>query len=209
MDAIKVSITDPAIRKIVKACYPDYKGRKVKVEGKSTYHMSNYWDGGSRSYAIAYHLESGATMEPTQVSTNPMNRTAHASVEIPEGVVIVEHSIFMGKDVGIRIYANPVNVARFIPGSPVRNMALSSSTVSGLNQGLNALLKGETAIDKSAALDALTRRVKDYMHGRHAGQHEAQARALKAAWKDAAKVALASGASQFEIGQAEETGYNQ
>jgi hypothetical protein len=115
MDAIKVSITDPAIRKIVSACYPAYKGRKIKVEAKTKYYMSNYWDGGSRDYAIAYHLASGATAAPTVSTTNPMRGQAHAEIEIPEGVAIVEHSIFQGKDVGIRIYVNPANMGKFLP----------------------------------------------------------------------------------------------
>jgi hypothetical protein len=115
MDAIKVSVTDPTIRKIVKACYPDYVGRKIKVEPKNTYFMTNYWDGGTRNFAVAYHLESGLTKEPTEVTTNPMNKISHGQVEIPEGIAIVEHSIYQGKDVGIRIYVNPSNVGRFLP----------------------------------------------------------------------------------------------
>jgi hypothetical protein len=115
MDAIKVSITDPVIRKIVSACYPNYKGRKIKVEAKTTYVMSNYWDGGSRDYAVAYHLASGETAQPSVVTANPMRGQAHAQVDIPEGVAIVEHSIFQGKDVGIRIYVNPANMGKFLP----------------------------------------------------------------------------------------------
>lgn len=115
MDAIKVSITDPTIRKIVSACYPDYKGRKIKVEARTRYFMSNYWDGGSRDYAVAYHLASGETRQPTRSSTNPMNQSAHSEIDIPEGIAIVEHSIFQGKDVGIRIYVNPANMAKLLP----------------------------------------------------------------------------------------------
>ncbi len=115
MNSTKVSIKDPAIRKIVTACYPEYKGRKISVEARTSYRMSNYWDGGSRDYAIAYHLESGMTREPSVVTTNPMRGQAHSEIQIPEGIAIVEHSIFQGKDVGIRILVNPANMAKLLP----------------------------------------------------------------------------------------------
>ena len=117
MNVVKASISDPLIRKIVRACYPDYTGRKIKIEARTSYHLSNFWDGGSRSYVVAYHLESGLTKEASPSTTSPFNEASKSSVEIPEGVVLVEHSIFQGKDVGIRIYVNPLNMAKLLPGS--------------------------------------------------------------------------------------------
>jgi hypothetical protein len=63
----------------------------------------------------SYHLASGAVAVPTFVTTNPMRGPAHSAIEIPEGVAIVEHSIFQGKDAGIRIYVNPANMGKFLP----------------------------------------------------------------------------------------------
>ena len=115
LDYIKLSLSDKTIRKIVKATYPEWKGRKIKLHVIDHYSMANYWDGGSRDYAKAYHLESGFVAEPSYASTNPMRESAHLTINIPEGVVIVEHSIFMGKDVGITIHVNPANVTRLLP----------------------------------------------------------------------------------------------
>lgn len=114
-DAIPVSITDPTIRKIVRACYPNWKGRKIKIEPATRYYMSDYWSEGSRNYVMAYHLESGATKHPSRMATNPYNDVAHAEVQIPEGIALVENAIFSGKDMGIRIYVNPANLAKLLP----------------------------------------------------------------------------------------------
>lgn len=115
MDTIKVSKSDPAFRRIIVACYPTWKGRKVCVKAATTYRMANYWGGGSRDYAVAYDLKTGDVSAPSVVTTNPMRGQAHAVVEIPEGMLIVEHSIFCGKDAGVTIYVNPANMPRLLP----------------------------------------------------------------------------------------------
>lgn len=115
--AIAVSITDPAIRKMVRACYPQWKGRKIKIEPATRYQMMDYWSEGSRNYVTAYHLESGATKHPSAMTHSPYNQAAHAEVQIPEGIALVEHAIFAGRDMGIRIYVNPANLAKLLPAA--------------------------------------------------------------------------------------------
>jgi hypothetical protein len=86
-------------RKIALACYPEYKGRKIKVVSRGTYYVENMWGGGSRSFAVAFDLASGKTA--------PAIETVGREVEIPAGVAIVEHAFFCGHDAGITIYVNP------------------------------------------------------------------------------------------------------
>jgi hypothetical protein len=110
VEPIKVSKSNPEIKRIVAACYPAYKGRKIRVAAATQYHMSNYWDGGSRDYVVAYSLATGEVSAPSRAASNPMNGAAHSTVEIPAGVALVEHTIFCGKGIGIRIYVNPANM---------------------------------------------------------------------------------------------------
>lgn len=112
VDAISQGMTNTKkttklARQIALACYPEYKGRKISVASRGTYRMENYWDGGSRCYAKAYDLATGKVGEPASATSNPMNGQAHAEIEIPAGVAIVEHQFFCGKDCGITILVNP------------------------------------------------------------------------------------------------------
>jgi hypothetical protein len=89
---------------LAKRAFPEWKGRKISAEFAASYPMEDYWEGGSRSYVKAINLVTGACTSPSPAARNPFNALAHARVEIPLGVILVEHSIFCGKDSGIRIY---------------------------------------------------------------------------------------------------------
>lgn len=86
-----------------------YKGRIWKTQPLESYHPSNYWDGGSRSYFVAVLRDGMKVAVPSDDTHNPFKALAHGSFPIPRGVVIMEHVIFCGKDRGIRIYYNPLD----------------------------------------------------------------------------------------------------
>lgn len=114
-NAIKVSKSDKAIKAVLVACFPEWKGRKVRVQVATRYQMQNYWDGGSRCYVMAYSLATGKAAAPSTATTSPFQAAAAATVEIPDGTLLVEHQIFCGKDAGITIYVNPANMAPLLP----------------------------------------------------------------------------------------------
>jgi hypothetical protein len=104
-------MTNAERKKLVKALakkfYPDHNGRKFRIEIKVTYYMSDYWDEGSRCFCTAVDLSTGEGIATPDAATNPYNRIAHASFEIPQGVGILERCISCGKDVGITLYVAP------------------------------------------------------------------------------------------------------
>jgi len=112
MQSIKV--TKKEVPAMLLAAYPDYKGRKYRVEYRENYYMQNYWSEGSRYYCKAVELSSGRVVDPAHISTNPFRKEAHATIGIPEGVCIVEHIFFCGKDMGLRFIFNPVNAPKWI-----------------------------------------------------------------------------------------------
>lgn len=118
MNVIKVSLSDPGIKQIVKSTYPEYRGRKVRLctlpEGGKVRFSDNYWDGGSRSYWAACRLDNGAAVS---LESGSPYRDQHEGqlVEVPFGCVVVEHSIFCGKDAGLRIYVRAENLAPLLP----------------------------------------------------------------------------------------------
>lgn len=113
-DHIKLRTAD-----VPRAVREGYKGRKfwLEIKDKVTLH-STYWDGGTKSTWTAVNLATGQRSTPSPRAAAPREyggRLEGAEIEIPLGVVIVEHAIFCGKDVGLTIYANAQDVAKFLP----------------------------------------------------------------------------------------------
>lgn len=111
----KLTSSSP-LAKLVRAVFPEYRGRKIKAATRSTCTMANYWDGGSRVYVKAVELATGKIVEPAEFTANPMNHGAGATFEIPPGVAMIEHSIFCGSDMGLTVVTGP---AAELPAAPV------------------------------------------------------------------------------------------
>lgn len=103
---------DPKDLKLIgKTAFPNYKGRTYRHEaGGSCTFMDLNWGGGTRSTFRAVRL---ADMKVDQglgsaVPAPWANPFEGKTVEIPTGYAIVEHSIFCGKDLGLRVYTASV-----------------------------------------------------------------------------------------------------
>jgi len=106
---------------VAKKAYPDYNGRKFRVEvcpeyeGKYTIDVRSSWEGGSRNYFTFLRLDTGNTMEVPAQSAFDAKIKGADSVALVPGLVCVEHSYFCGKDMGIRIHIHPANVPALLP----------------------------------------------------------------------------------------------
>lgn len=112
-----LSKSDKAVKALLKATFPDYTGRTIKLAVQESYFMEDYWDGGSRTYVRAFDMASGKVADPNHAVNNPMNRVAHATFAIPDGIAMVEHVIFCGKDCGIRVVVNPATAPNALPAA--------------------------------------------------------------------------------------------
>lgn len=106
METKKISYADPRVKQIIQDCFPSYRGRKVKVDNYIPQNLNSWWDGGSRDYYVFYQP---STRKVFQVHSNhpffESNQPRNLNCEtFPEDVILVEHSIFCGKDVGIHIH---------------------------------------------------------------------------------------------------------
>ena len=103
----KLSITNPEVKRIVKATFPEYRGRKIYFSDAITKReLRRYWVGGSRDYYMFYQPATGKVW--SLGSNHPFfekGKPAPTCEVMPESVCLVEHSIFCGKDIGITIYA--------------------------------------------------------------------------------------------------------
>lgn len=99
----KLSTANPMVKRVLAATFPEYRGRKVKARlWTRPMRLENYWDGGTRSYYVAIRVADGAVADFG--TDNPFERSAHEPVDLPAGVLLVEHSIFCGKDMGITVW---------------------------------------------------------------------------------------------------------
>jgi hypothetical protein len=99
-----VSRANPAIKRLLDATFPEYRGRKIQLRAWTRpMRLENYWDGGTRSYWAMIDTTTNRIGTPT--NDNPFRADAHAEVDLPAGWIAVEHCIFQGHDLGIRIYA--------------------------------------------------------------------------------------------------------
>lgn len=107
----KVSRQDAVVKEIIRRTFPGYRGRKVRVQvSDRPMRLNAYWDGGSRSSYVAVEMDTLRTAAPDQAVQNPFRAAAHAEYQIPVGILLVEHQIFCGKDVGITIHVRTENV---------------------------------------------------------------------------------------------------
>ena len=106
------------LRTIAKAAYPTWKGRKLHADfsGKVTFSDTN-WGGGSRNYYVS--LSSDGRKRGLMVPAPWVNPIEGQTVQIPEGFVVVEHTIFCGKDCGVTIHFPMSAAALPAPSLPV------------------------------------------------------------------------------------------
>jgi len=100
----RIPRSNPRVAALLAATFPDYNGRRIELRlWHGPRRLENYWDGGTRSYWKMIDTRAGRIGSPT--NDNPFQPDAHAEFDLPDGWLAVEHCIFCGKDLGIRIYA--------------------------------------------------------------------------------------------------------
>ena len=112
-----MKITRKEAQPILKAINSDYAGRKISV--KFTNRVSFYdtnWGGGTRNQYTAVNMNTSKAS--TFYAPAPwINPVEGQSIELPENILIVEHSHFCGRDMGITIYAHPSRKQLFLKDS--------------------------------------------------------------------------------------------
>jgi hypothetical protein len=114
-DKMKVKKSD--IAGIVKATFPEYKGRKFGLRPVETVMFTDLnYSGGTRNKYRAC-TTSGESIE-SKFNLNAMPPWANPfegkRVELPAGAVVVEHSMFCGQDCGLTVYVNPADMPKML-----------------------------------------------------------------------------------------------
>lgn len=101
---------EPLIREITGAAFPDYTGRRYKLNVTDAgIDVRSFWDGGSRSYYVFVDLSTRETSREVPAQHPAFDKAIKGAerVTLPPGIVCVEHSYFQGRDAGITIHVHP------------------------------------------------------------------------------------------------------
>jgi hypothetical protein len=108
---------EEGIRELARAAYPGYKGRTLQWQVSTNVELQGtYWEGGSRSTYAGVNLSTrqSATLphyDPPQFG----GPTTTPVVPVQPGMAIVEHKIFLGKDLGLTFYVHPNDAPNLLP----------------------------------------------------------------------------------------------
>jgi hypothetical protein len=114
MHTIEVPFTDPSVAPLIRAAFGGVVSRRnVKVRVAETYHVNDYWSGGSRDECRFVKLDTLDVISADQVEAirNNPYRLPSGEVAVLPGIAVVEHCIFQGKDLGYRVYLHADNMA--------------------------------------------------------------------------------------------------
>ena len=110
----QMKINKSQVHDILKATFPEYRGRTFKVEFAPTitFHDTN-WGGGTKNTYVAIATD-GRTAR-LNVPAPWLNTVEGKTMELPLNILIVKHTVFCGKDLGITIYAHPAHMPKWLP----------------------------------------------------------------------------------------------
>jgi hypothetical protein len=138
-------------RKLFRAGFPSYNGRKFKLVGHDgPMSVRSYWDGGSRDYyafvrsdCVKLDVPAGSAFDNVQ---------GVDSVDIRAGCVIVEHSIFCGKDMGLTLHVPADRLDGFRPAAVP--LSESQGIVLAIVAGRKSAYRKEAAERRGVDIDA-------------------------------------------------------
>ena len=111
-----MKVTKADVRPIVMATFPDYKGRMFTVEPVHSVRLWNLnWSGGTKYTYKAVSMADGNVASLMPIAPWEEYREG-LEVDLPTNVVIVKHTYFCGKDLGITVYCHPQLVSHLLKG---------------------------------------------------------------------------------------------
>ncbi len=96
-----------------------YNGTKIKVNVCTTVHIpsdAGTWSGGSRDLYRGVRLSDGASVSLVNTTSAPWDATrGDREIALTNGLVVVKHTTFESRDLGLTIYMHPDNAAPMLP----------------------------------------------------------------------------------------------
>lgn len=115
--------TAPEVVSVARRGFPSYSGRKFKICAfRGPMSLASCWAGGSRDLYALVAVDGSASSARASVPQNGSGFERIPDLELrdlPDGMALVEHTIFCGKDLGLTVYVAPENLASALPAPVV------------------------------------------------------------------------------------------
>lgn len=95
-----------------------YTGRKFRAEVCETYTVpmdAGLWSGGTRETFHIVRLADGAKLPVVEHNASPWSGRQDVPVKIEPGFVLVRHSMFCGRDMGLTFHVHPADAVKMLP----------------------------------------------------------------------------------------------
>jgi hypothetical protein len=100
----------------LRAGYNGARFRAEPCESMTIHADAGLWSGGTRDSFSAFELATGRSAPMPGQSGSPWSADrVERSINMRPGYIIVKHSMFCGKDMGLTFYIHPADVAALIP----------------------------------------------------------------------------------------------
>jgi hypothetical protein len=120
-NAEPIKVTRQQVEPLVRATFPDYRGRKLRVEARTSVSLQDLnWSGGSRTQYRACTLDGQPTGNSNKyhaMAPWDSRQVEGQSLPVPSGFAVVRHTIFCGKDLGLTVTINPADMPRLLPAA--------------------------------------------------------------------------------------------
>src|SRR3990167_6708262 len=108
-----IKVTRKQVWPLVKQVFPEYSGRKFSIVPRDTITFYDLnWGGGSKN-TYRFVSDSGDIVG-LPVSAPWLEPNEGRTVALPPEFLVLKHTIFCGKDLGITIYTHPANMPRLL-----------------------------------------------------------------------------------------------
>ena len=124
--AIRVEHPNVAMKAAAARAFPSWRGRKYRVQPCESMQLSGtQWSGGSKSEYVVVDFRTGVALP---VSEHPFLRASELH-DVPyamvQGIVVLEHSWFCGKDAGVTFHVHPADLPKMLPAGETKTAALA------------------------------------------------------------------------------------
>ena len=96
-----------------------YSGKQFQAQACEDFTIpagAGLWSGGSRNTFTVIRLTDGKTISPVNHNAAPWDKSRKSiTIKLKPGIAIIEHSIVCGKDLGLRFYVHPNDIAPMLP----------------------------------------------------------------------------------------------